>query len=307
VQEFTRVRIDEHFLPIDLNAVIESVIEFTRPAWMTNAKKRGVSVHVHQRLGATRHVEGNASELREVFTNLVLNALDAMPWGGHLYVATEDAGDHVIARFRDTGVGMDEDTRSRVFDPFFTTKAVQGTGLGLSVAYGIVARHRGVIDVESERGVGTEFKVTLPATLAVATPPEAPVPIGPLPSRAILAIDDEESVLDVIADMLRTLGQEVTVAVGGEAGLTAVDLLRPQIVFTDLGMPDVNGWEVAQHVRAQRPDAVLVMVTGWGFQLEEDAAQQRGVDLILTKPFTFEDVERALGHVMELLERRKAA
>jgi len=307
VQEFTRVRMDEHFQPIDLNAVIESVIEFTRPAWMTNAKKRGVSVHVHQRLAATRHVEGNASELREVFTNLVLNALDAMPWGGHLHVATEDAGDQVVARFRDTGVGMDEETRSRVFDPFFTTKAVQGTGLGLSVAYGIVARHRGTIDVESERGVGTEFAVTLPAATAIAAMPEAPVAAGPLPSRAILAIDDEESVLDVLADMLRTLGQDVTVAVGGEAGLTAIDRLKPTIVFTDLGMPDVNGWEVVQHVRAQRPDAALVMVTGWGFQLEEDAAQARGVDLILTKPFTIADVEHALARVTELLERRPAA
>jgi signal transduction histidine kinase/CheY-like chemotaxis protein len=307
VQEFTRVRMDEHFQPIDLNGVIESVIEFTRPAWMTNAKKRGVSVHVHQRLATGRPVEGNASELREVFTNLVLNALDAMPWGGHLYVSTEDVGDRVLARFRDTGVGMDEDTRSRVFDPFFTTKAVQGTGLGLSVAYGIVARHRGTIDVESERGVGTEFVVTLPAAHSMPAMPEAPVHLGPLPSRAILAIDDEESVLDVLADMLRTLGQEVTVAVGGEAGLTAVERLRPPIVFTDLGMPDVNGWEVAQHVRTHRPDAALVMVTGWGFQLEEDAAQARGVDLILTKPFTLEDVEHALARVAELLERRRAA
>jgi signal transduction histidine kinase/ActR/RegA family two-component response regulator len=307
VQEFTRVRMDEHFQPIDLNAVIESVVEFTRPAWMTNAKKRGVSVHVHQQLAAVHHVEGNASELREVFTNLVLNALDAMPWGGHLYVATENAGDRVIARFRDTGVGMDEHTRSRVFDPFFTTKAVQGTGLGLSVAYGIVARHRGTIDVESERGVGTEFVVTLPAAQSVPVTREAPIPAGPLPSRAILAIDDEEPVLDVLADMLRTLGQDVTVAVGGEAGLVAVERLHPLIVFTDLGMPDVNGWEVAQHVRAHRSDAALVMVTGWGFQLEEDAAQERGVDLILTKPFTLEDVEHALARVTELLERRRAA
>src|SRR5204863_522587 len=92
-------------VPLVVRQRVEGVVEFTRPAWMTNAKKRGVSVHVHQQLAAVHHVEGNASELREVFTNLVLNALDAMPWGGHLYVATENAGDRVIARFRDTGVG----------------------------------------------------------------------------------------------------------------------------------------------------------------------------------------------------------
>src|SRR6185436_1132055 len=278
-----------------------------RPAWMTNAKKRGITVHVHSRLSARQRVEGNASELREVFTNLVLNAVDALPWGGSLFVITEDAGDAVVARFRDTGVGMEEDTRLRVFDPFFTTKAVQGTGLGLSVAYGIVTRHRGTIEVESQRGVGTEFTVMLPATRAGGGHEEASLPAGPLQARSVLVVDDEPAVLDVLADMLRTLGQDVSVAVGGEAGCTAFDQQPTQIVFTDLGMPEVNGWDLADHIRQRSPDVGVVLVTGWGFQLEEDLALARGVDLILTKPFTLEDVERAFARVSSLVERRRAA
>ena len=307
VQEFTRVRIDERFEPLDLNGVIESVLELTRPAWMTNAKKRGIAIHVHSRLSARQLVEGNASELREVFTNLVLNAVDALPWGGSLFVITEDAGDAVVARFRDTGVGMEEDTRLRVFDPFFTTKSVQGTGLGLSVAYGIVTRHRGTIEVESQRGVGTEFTVMLPATRAGGNHEEALLPAGPLQARSVLVVDDEPAVLDVLADMLRTLGQDVSVAVGGEAGCIAFDQQPAQIVFTDLGMPEVNGWDLADHIRQRSPDVGVVLVTGWGFQLEEDLALARGVDLILTKPFTLEDVERAFARVSSLVESRRAA
>jgi CheY-like chemotaxis protein len=262
---------------------------------------------VHNRLSARQRVEGNASELREVFTNLVLNAVDALPWGGSLFVITEDIGDRVVVRFRDTGVGMDEDTRLRVFDPFFTTKAVQGTGLGLSVAYGIVTRHRGSIEVESERGTGTEFTVTLPATCAGGQRDEVALTAGPLPARSVLVVDDESAVLDVLADMLRTLGQHVAVAVGGEAGRAAYDQQPVQIVFTDLGMPDVNGWDLAEHIRRRSPEAGIVLVTGWGFQLEEDLALSRGVDLILTKPFTLEDVERALARVSSRVENRRAA
>jgi len=307
VQEFTRVRHDERFETLDLDRVIEGVVEFTRPAWFTNAKKRGVTVEMHLELTARQPVAGNASELREVFTNLVLNAVDAMPWGGDLFIRTEDSEGGLRVTFRDTGIGMDEETRTRVFDPFFTTKEVQGTGLGLSVAYGIVTRHRGHIGVKSERGIGTEFIVTLPAGSAPA--PRAPETLGhgPIAPHTVLVVDDEEPVLDVLAEMLHALGQEVHAAVGGEAGIASFDRIQPQIVFTDLGMPEVNGWDVALHARTQRPDVALVLVTGWGFQLEEDAAMARGVDVILAKPFTLEDVERALSRVSDARARRKAA
>jgi signal transduction histidine kinase/CheY-like chemotaxis protein len=307
VQEFTRVRQDERFETLDINRVLEGVVEFTRPAWFTNAKKRGVTVEMHLELAARQPVAGNASELREVFTNLVLNAVDAMPWGGDLFIRTEDGEGGVRVAFRDTGVGMDEETRTRVFDPFFTTKEIQGTGLGLSVAYGIVTRHRGRIEVQSERGIGTEFIVTLPVGLAPAAQAVPPLVHGPIAPHTVLVVDDEEPVLDVLAEMLNALGQDVYVAVGGEAGIAEFDRRKPQIVFSDLGMPEVNGWDVALHIRSQRPGTALVLVTGWGFQLEEEAAMARGVDVILTKPFTLEDVERALARVTDLLVRREAA
>jgi CheY-like chemotaxis protein len=216
-----------------------------------------------------------------------------MPWGGHLAVRSEDDGEHVCVRIRDDGVGMDGDTRTRVFDPFFTTKQVKGTGLGLSVAYGIVTRHRGTIVVESEPNLGTEFIVRFPVGRVDRPAPE-PAVLGPLPRLRVLVVDDEEPVLSVLADLLRAMGQDVVPALGGPAGLEAFQQGRYDAVFSDLGMPEVNGWDLALTVKSQRPGVAVVLVTGWGFQLESGVASAQGVDHILPKPFSLEDLERVL-------------
>jgi len=306
VQEFTRVRQDERFETLDLNRVLYGVVELTRPAWEAGAKRRGVVVNLHLDLKASDTIAGAASELREVFTNMVLNAVDAMPSGGELWITSADEPGHVKVQVRDSGVGMDHDTRARVFDPFFTTKEVKGTGLGLSVAYGIVKRHGGRIDVHSTPGEGTEFTLTFPTgVVPVALGPSAD---GPTPTalRALVA-DDEESVLTVLAEMLRGMGHQVTQALGGPA---AVDLLRSatfDVVFTDLGMPEVNGWDLAAVVKSRRPECAVVLVSGWGFQLEEDAALARGVDRVMAKPFSFPDVEGSLRALFDDKGQRRAA
>jgi len=306
VQEFTRVRHDERFETLDVNEVVAGVVELTRPAWESGAKRRGVSIEITRDLRATLPIAGNASELREVFTNLMLNAVDALPDGGRIVLATEDGPDEVRVRLADDGVGMDEETRSRVFDPFFTTKNVKGTGLGLSVAYGIVTRHRGVIEVDSAPGRGTEFLLRFPAG-AVERPAEPPLAAGPRPTLRCLCVDDEEPVLCVLADLLRAMGQEVRTALGGPAGLAALEQQRFDVVFSDLGMPDVNGWELALAVKARQPDAAVVLVTGWGHQVEGGTAQAHGVDVVMPKPFSFEDVERVLRRLPDLMEGRAAA
>jgi CheY-like chemotaxis protein len=183
---------------------------------------------------------------------------------------------------------------------------VKGTGLGLSVAYGIVKRHRGRIDVHSSPGEGTEFTLTFPTG---AVPVEqGPSADGPPPmALRVLVADDEESVLTVLAEMLRGMGHQVTPALGGPA---AVDLMRLEsydVVFTDLGMPEVNGWDLAAVVKSRRPECAVVLVSGWGFQLEEDSALARGVDRVMAKPFSFHDVERALRALFDPRGRRLAA
>ncbi|MFN8587863.1 MAG: ATP-binding protein [Candidatus Eisenbacteria bacterium] len=293
VQEFTRVRQDERFETLDINQVLLGVLELTRPAWETSMKRRGMQVDVHLELQANQPTAGNASELREVFTNLVLNALDAMPDGGALWITSENGPGKVRVQVRDSGVGMDEDTRAKIFDPFFTTKEIKGTGLGLSVAYGIVSRHRGEIEVHSEPGVGTVFTLEFPIGAVQADSPQDDASLAP-ESRRVLVVDDEQTVLEVLVDLLAAMGMQVTRAHGGPAGVEALQRDSFDVVFTDLGMPDVNGWDLALTAKACAHPPDVVLVTGWGFQLEEEAAASRGVDLVLAKPFSWEDVDHAL-------------
>jgi CheY-like chemotaxis protein/anti-sigma regulatory factor (Ser/Thr protein kinase) len=274
--------------------------------WEAGSKKNGVRIEVDLDLAARQTIAGNGSEMREVFTNLMLNAVDALPWGGQIRLATADDGGEVVVRVRDSGIGMDEETRQRIFDPFFSTKTEKGTGLGLSIAYGIVSRHRGTIAVESEPHLGAVFTVRFPAGQAIG-PGEIPRSPGPIPRLRVLAVDDEQPVLDVLADLLRALGQDVEVALGGPAGIECFEHGEHQVVFTDLGMPGVSGWDLALHVKARRPDVAVVVVTGWGFQLEEETAQAHGVDLVVAKPFSLEDLERALRQVGEGAALRRLA
>jgi signal transduction histidine kinase/CheY-like chemotaxis protein len=306
VQEFTRVRQDADFETVDLNQILEGVIELTRPVWEEGARRRGIAIEMIASLEARQSVVGNASELREVFTNLVLNAVDAMPWGGELRLVSREEPGVVLVKVADTGVGMSAETRSRIFDPFFTTKAVKGTGLGLSVAYGIITRHAGTVTVESELHLGTEFTVRFPAGAALAAPPPL-IPTGPMPHLRVLVVDDEEAVLDVLGDLLRVLDQDVTCALGGVAGREAFMAGEFDVVFSDLGMPEVNGWDLALTVKSSRPEVGVVLVTGWGTQLEGGAAQAHGVDLVMSKPVSIDDLDRALRHIGERRPQRRAA
>ncbi|MGH7731403.1 MAG: ATP-binding protein [Candidatus Eiseniibacteriota bacterium] len=307
VQEFTRIRHDEGLMALDINAAMADVIELTRAAWETDAKARGVAIRVHRNLVARRAIRGNASELREVLTNLILNAVDAMPRGGDLFVGSKDQGGDVVVRVRDTGIGMDHQTSARAFDPFFTTKAGKGTGLGLSVAYGIVTRHHGTIVVESAPRAGAEFILRFPGIEAADPVLPARPAAGPVPALHVLVVDDEEPVVTVLVETLRGLGMTVTAAIGGRQGLERFEEIQPQVVFSDLGMPDVNGWDLAVAVKARCPGTQFVLVTGWGTQIEPGTARARGVDYILPKPFALEEVERVLRQAIEAGAAGRAA
>jgi CheY-like chemotaxis protein len=202
---------------------------------------------------------------------------------------------------------MDRQTAGRVFDPFFTTKSGKGTGLGLSVAYGIVTRHRGGIRVESEPERGAEFFLRFPGIEAAEPVAPASPAAAPVPSLRVLVVDDEEPVVTVLVETLRALGLDVTAALGGRQGLERFDALQPQIVFSDLGMPDLNGWELAVAVKSRRPETQMVLVTGWGTQIEPATARERGVDFILPKPFALDDVERVLRQATDAVAGGRAA
>ena len=312
IQEFTRVRLDEVFDEVDLNRILLDVVELTRPSWQSQAKARGITIDIQRTLDARGFVAGNASELREVFTNLLLNAVDAMPDGGTLRLITRDDDDRIVVEVRDTGLGMAAETQARCFDPFFTTKAVKGTGLGLSVAYGIVNRHHGTISVESAAGEGTTFRLAFPVKRAappLTTRADDPAETG---SFRMIVVDDEKEVLAVLGELLEALGQSVTTAQGGIEGLARLRSCAaggapaspPEIVFTDLGMPGVSGWDIARETKELFPEAYVVLVTGWGVQIDAESAKAKGVDYLLGKPFTVEDVELTLRKIRAAVSAR---
>jgi len=301
IQEFARIRRGQAFETVAVNDLVNEVIDATSPRWKDQAEARGIRYEVVRDLGEIPTVPGDPAELREALMNLVLNALDAMPQGGALRVRTASTEGSVTLTLADTGCGMSEEVRQRAFEPFFTTKGAQSTGLGLSVTYGILRRHGGDIGIESQEGQGTTLTIRLPAGKGVALERKAEAPpVGPK-RAAILLIDDEEEVRTILAEILMTQGHSVRMAARGKE---ALDLFRDQrydLVITDLGMPEMSGWQVARAVKELSRKTPVILVTGWGEELNPDAVREGKVDFILSKPFRVDDVLTLVARALESL------
>jgi PAS domain S-box-containing protein len=301
--EFGRQEPSRALISCELATLVDEALEITRPRWQDEAQEQGRLIEVWRTMENLPNVSGNPAEIREALSNLVLNAVDAMPTGGRLTISgfTEptatapETPSWVVLTVTDSGVGMTEEVRSRIFEPFFTTKGVTGTGLGLAVVYGIMERHGGKIAVASTPGQGTAFTLwfrgaeTRPEAAAETDQPSAPG------RRRILLIDDEEPVRMTIANLLRAVGHTVIEADGGAQGLACLTDGAVDLVITDLGMPKMTGWEVAQQVKATFSDLPVLLLTGWGEHLS-DAAPGRGcVDRVLAKPIRLEELQGAIA------------
>ena len=290
IQGFTRTAKRSETVSFDLNAAVQDAIEFTRLRWQDEAQVKGAPIDVAFEQGSPPAISGRSAEIREVMTNLILNAVDALPAGGRIAVRTRGEPGRAVVSVSDSGIGMSGDVKRRVFEPFFTTKGVKRTGLGLAVAYGTIRRHGGQVEVESEEGRGTTVTFWLP----VDGPPSG----GPSLERvgSILIIDDEADVRELVADVLAGLGHSVTVAGGGREGLARFETGRYDLVLTDLGMPDFNGWDVARAVKASRPDVPVLLLTGWA-----DAANPADVprvEGIIKKPFDLKQLAAAVSQAL---------
>jgi signal transduction histidine kinase/ActR/RegA family two-component response regulator len=291
---------------VELPAVLRDAVEFTRPRWQNEAQAAGIGIEVRLDAEPGTWVAGRASELREVFTNLVLNAVDALPAGGTITLTARADDTHVLAGVADDGVGMDEETARRLFEPFFTTKGNDGTGLGLSVVYGIVQRHGGTIGVETRPGAGTRMEVRLPRAAAPLLHAPAAGPPETLLEMDVLVVDDDEAVRNVLRDTAAALGQRVTACGSGAEALAAFRPGAFQLVLTDLGMPVMTGWELTRLLRARDPAVTIVFVTGWGEAVDTRAAGETGADLVIAKPFELADVARAIHLAGTRLTERDA-
>ncbi len=297
IQEYTWIRRDSQFRTVDVNDVVQVAVDLAKPRWRDAAYARGVKINVNLDLKPVPMVMGSASDLREVILNLIFNAIDAMPSGGDLHLSTRHDGRKVYVAVRDTGVGMTEEVIRHIFDPFFTTKGLGGSGLGLSIAWGIVTRHGGEILVESQPKRGSTFTVVLPAMSLPVTVEDEEQASPALPPKKILLVDENTAVADATAGLLTKAGHTVTVAYSGREALRRFGEEEFDLVLSDLGMPEMDGWEVARAVKALRPWVPVILATGWAFEIDESTARAEGVDFVLRKPFRLEELLRAIASV----------
>jgi signal transduction histidine kinase/CheY-like chemotaxis protein len=296
MREFYRPRESaREFTKVDLHVLIDQVVELTQPRWRALPQERGIVIELRRSFAAGKlYIHGDEVELRDALTNLVFNAVDAMPEGGTLTLATSTrAGPEklpdVLVEVTDTGIGMDEETRRRCMEPFFTTKGERGTGLGLASVYGMISRHDADFEIDSVRGTGTTIRMIFPglAERANGAPGVAPVQAIRKNLR-ILVVDDDPVLSRSLQDALETDGHHLQLASGGQAG---IDSFRARLatapydlVITDLGMPRVDGRKVAEAIKTASPATPVILLTGWGQRLLDEGDIPPNVDRVLSKP-----------------------
>lgn len=297
LREFYRHRNDaEVYEPVDLFQVIEQAVVLTQPKWKDQAMASGVTMRIETDLQDIPCVRGSNNELREVLVNLIFNAVDAMPDGGTLTIATRSDTTHAIVEVRDTGTGMSDEVRQHCFEPFFSTKNETGTGLGLAIVYGIVQRHGGEILIQSEVGKGTRVSVLLPVPAKQETE-DAPTHTVARSPLNVLLVEDDQHIRDIEAEYLRGEGHAVATATNGKEGLAKFRASRFDLIVADRAMPEMNGDQMTETIKSLIPNIPVIMVTGFADLPKDDRNISHGADLILPKPITQEALRQAIVKV----------
>jgi two-component system, cell cycle sensor histidine kinase and response regulator CckA len=295
--------------PINLNDLI------VKSSQMFGRTKKEITIHRQMEADAWT-VEADRGQIEQVLLNLYVNAWQAMPGGGDIYLETKNVtvddasvglaglgpGRYVRVSVIDTGVGMDEKTLQRIFEPFFSTKKMgRGSGLGLASAYGIIRNHSGVIEVRSQKGVGTSFIIYLPASekaVEKAVSESGEVLMGP---ETILLVDDEEMIINVGTEILKALGYNVLSARNGKE---AVALFRDKkdevdLVLLDMIMPGMGGGETYDALKGIRPDVKILLSSGYSIDGEASEILKRGCDGFIQKPFNIKALSQKLRKIID--------
>jgi PAS domain S-box-containing protein len=281
---------------VELDAILREVAKLTAPRWRDAAQQQGRPMMVDLEIEGEVAIDGWASDLREVFTNLVLNAIDALPRGGAIRLKVHAEHGGVVAEVADDGIGMSAETREKLFEPFFSTKGEGGSGLGLAIVFGIVERHGGTIVVDSEPGHGTTFRLTFPAAAQAQTPGSVATDEDAVNTLRILVVDDEPALVTMLARILGSDGHQVTVATSGEEALAILANATADVIISDLGMgAGMNGWDLAAAVRTMPGPPHFILTTGWGAEIDPDEAASRGVRAVVAKPYRLPDLRKVLA------------
>lgn len=303
LREFGRPRNENDPLSmIDLNHLVTQVVSLTHPKWKAQAMSQGVDITIETHLGEIPSIEGNEQELREVLTNLIFNAVDAMSKSGAIQLSTHIENEHVVLEVSDTGMGMSEEVRRRCLEPFFSTKGERGTGLGLSMVYGIIQRHKGTIDIQSELGKGTTFSVHFPVGKNDKNEGETEEKKSGVKGLHILYVEDEPQVRNVIVNYLKCDGHIVQTASNGSEGLRMFYEGKDKfdLVITDHAMPQMSGEQLSFAIKKLDPKKPIILLSG----TFDFAKIPSTVDEALMKPVTIDDLRQAIRNVFKISEKQ---
>ncbi|MEK7214917.1 MAG: ATP-binding protein, partial [Chloroflexota bacterium] len=282
---------------VEVGALLRETLALTQPRWKDQAAAEGREITATCTAEAGLTIWANPSSLREALVNLIFNAVDAMPQGGALTVAARSDGDAVTIAVTDTGTGIPPEALRRVFEPFFTTKGAAGTGLGLAMVQGIAQRHGGNVAIESQEGLGTTVRMTLP----VGSPPQDDGTADPaqVTSRSlrILVVEDEPAVREHLVESLRHDGHTVDICTRGQEAMEFLGRQQVDVILTDFAMPGMRGDELASRLRASGITTPIVMLTGFGDLMQARGEQPEGVDAVVSKPVTLAALREALARL----------
>ncbi|MCP4264468.1 MAG: response regulator [Candidatus Brocadiaceae bacterium] len=291
---------------LNLNQILDDVVLQTRPLWKDESEKAGITIAVEKSFAEKElGVEANVGELRSVLYNLVKNSVQAMPEGGKLIIESKVIEMSVYVTVSDTGKGMDEKTKARVFQPFFTTKSFeQGKGLGMSTSYAIIKEHNGEIYVkESVLGKGSSIEIVLPHSKSKESK-ESKSEMNASTSEGsikVLWVDDEESIRDLARDQFVILDQHLDLAASGEEALDLLQINQYDLMITDVGMPNMNGWQLAERIMGRYPDMKIAVITGWGADVSNE--ENYGVDCVFGKPVRMVQLKNLIDRVLQLKQK----
>lgn len=301
LREFYRPDEGIEVRPFILAELVKRVIIMTEPAWKTQAEAQGRTITMETDFADLPKVSGNESSLREMLTNMVINASHAIPTTGTIRISTEQHDGFAVLRIADTGTGMTEEVKRRCFEPFFSTKGDSGTGLGLAMCYGIVQRHGGIIELDSEVGRGTMFTIRIPIhgpadARRVEQQTHSTVKLAR--SLHVLVVDDSSTARSLVKRYLKAEGHTVDVA---DSGTAALELLRGgtfDLVISDRAMPGMSGDDLATQAKQLVPGIPVIMLSGFGDLMNTKCECPDGVNAVIAKPVTPEELNAAILQVM---------
>ena len=290
---------------VNVNELIDQALSLTAPRWQSQADGKGASIKIKKDLDDVPNIAGSPAELREVLTNLIFNAVDAMPRGGRLCFRTRCRGKTVRLQVSDTGTGMTEEVRRNCLEPFFTTKGEKGSGLGLAMSYGIIRRHGGRIVIQSVLNKGTVFTIHLPVPKGAIRAPEEEFE-RTVPALRVLVVDDHPGIREIVSAYLAEDRHTVETAADANEALEKFRRSHFDLVITDRAMPEINGDHLAASIKELRPQEPIIMLTGFADLIHANGGPSRHVDLVMSKPARLDDLRRAILEVIPESENSAA-